>query len=390
MEDRKVPYGGILICLIIRVIVGAFFGIMTGISSLGPLSGNMGILTMIAGFMCIPTAILFFMRKPVFPIAFFITVILNMIGGFVIANNPLMRIAAMFLPIQSIMPVLVIIMDVLFLIYLIRSVRVRDIFGANLFRGGGGSINQPRPVYNQPPRTVNAPKAPPIREEHYQEEYNNQNYEPEPSRYYAPPQPSREYMPHTYQKPPQHKHTGLVVGLIVVGGIATTAFIMILMVFIMAGSLLGFGGSILGGGGGESLFGGNSLFGDSTSIEESGKTSMGIKEYINSEITSEISDLLTDKLNDSGFTYGFVDLKVFAEGNNLVLTVVADIPPTIYENDDKLNTFANELKSNSEVSSARKNVVDILSGDIKEKTDINSKVIIEYYAPDGSRIVSVG
>ncbi len=144
-QYQKEKFGGILICMIIRIIAGAFFSIMTGLSMvLQPMSGGVGMLTLIAGFMCAPAAILFFMRKPAFTWSFLIMIALNAIGGIVIASHPLMRLAAMFMPAQSLFLVLVIIMDALFVIFLLRSRRVAAIFGGNLFKAPGGVAWQPR------------------------------------------------------------------------------------------------------------------------------------------------------------------------------------------------------------------------------------------------------
>ncbi|MGI6153653.1 MAG: hypothetical protein ACOYJB_07475 [Christensenellaceae bacterium] len=142
--QQKEKLGAILVLLAIRVIAGAVLGTLTGLSMVvQPLSGGAGMLTMIAGFLCVVVAVLLFARKPAFTWAFLIMMALNAIGGIVIAAHPAMQLVSMFLPAQKIFLILIIIMDVLFVVYLIRSKKVASIFGANLFRSAGGAPYRP-------------------------------------------------------------------------------------------------------------------------------------------------------------------------------------------------------------------------------------------------------
>lgn len=132
---RKEPYGVILILLILRILGGAFYGILTAISATGPFAENVDaiLLLMLGELANIPTAIFFFLRKPYFSISYLIATALHMAGGILLSTGPFAALAARELSAQIGLFVPIVILDVLFLVYLALSPKVRAVFGANLF-----------------------------------------------------------------------------------------------------------------------------------------------------------------------------------------------------------------------------------------------------------------
>lgn len=426
---QKEKFGAILVLMVIRVIVGAVIGTMTGLSMVvQPLSGGYGALTMIAGFLCVPAAILFFTRKPAFTWSFLIMAALNAVGGIIIASHPAMRLVSMFLPAQKIFLVLIIIMDVLFIIYLIRSKKVASIFGSNLFQvsGGGAPYKRQAPPYRPQPQTRQ--QRPAQVYEQPVEQADSQPYQPpqgqpepqvyaqpqqqsyaQPQQGYTPPQPGyaqaqqqpygqqsqaygqpspppyqpqQQYAP-AYQNPKQMKR-GAFVGLCI--GISAAAVIIMSLVLnnyyekkysspsFGIDSLFG-GDSLFGDDSGDDIWGG--LFGSSDdsgeSYEEDGDAT-DLQGYVDSEIGRDVKNSLNEMLQPSR-SVSLSGLEI--EATSYGLDILCFLPEDYYiTNWDELNSAANEEN--------RANVAEVLQQDIYEKTGMrDAEILFIYYDEDG-------
>ncbi len=399
MEKRS--YGGILICMVVRIVLGALVGIAMGISAANPVMGGAGVGTMIAGFLCIPVAALFFLRKPYFPISFFAMVVVNIIGGIVLASNPFMKLAAMFLPVQTIMFVLVIIMDALFVVFLIRSVRVAEVFGTNLFRGGVLPNTANKAVVGPKKEANMAYQAPVQNYSKARPEFDGQkSVQKEPVQQhnaYAPQQNSaddfykekyeqaqreieqmrrsgqnvqQQNTQYNQQKP--RPKTGIIIAIC-----SAAAAVAIVIVLVMNLQMSGFMSMANTAGG---------LFSQLANGGEEGKS---IREYIAEEMTDEVRDTIVERLNESGYEYRFYFGTVSSYGNDMVLMLEVDVPDRILESDERLSELAKEIARDDKLNKARKKLSDILSGDAGQKTGKNVRVHFEFYAPDGTRLAVV-
>lgn len=133
---RKEPYGVILILLLLRILGGAFYGVLTVIALLGPFADHAGaaVPLMLGELFNIPAAVFFFLRKPYFPVTWLIATALHTAGGIFLSTGPYAVQAAQVLSGQVGMFIPIVILDALFLIYLILAPKVRAVFGVNLFR----------------------------------------------------------------------------------------------------------------------------------------------------------------------------------------------------------------------------------------------------------------
>lgn len=394
MEKRS--YGGILICMVIRIILGALIGILTGISAANPFMGNAGIMMMIAGFFCIPTAVLFFMRKPVFPLLFFIMIILNFIGGLVLANNPFMQIAAMFMPIQTIMLVLVLIMDILFVVYLIRSVRVSQVFGANLFKSSLPAFQQVKTQAAQFTQNAANHMRQNMQQNHTENVANgnaeqiNEDYK----RKYEQMQRQMEQMNRQYAQPgyapPQQyagvkkSKTGLIIGLCAIAAAVVIVILIVMNLNSPMNQLMSFSNSLMGGSSSTSQEDG--LFSQLMGSNKDEAEALGVREYLVEEVDRDVLDVLLERLNESGYDYELYGINVFTDKDNIVITLGVDLPERILLSDEKLLAAANELTQHKDLNAVRKDIASVLSADAKNKTGKNVKVIFEFFAPDNTRI----
>lgn len=130
VSRTKEPYGVLLIILLVRMTLGAFYGVMTVIAAMGPFSAHaeLVVLLMAGELANVPAVILFVLRRPSFPLSFLIATILHTAGGIVLSTSSVAALASQVLAAQTGLFIPVVIFDVLMLVYLARSKKARAVF----------------------------------------------------------------------------------------------------------------------------------------------------------------------------------------------------------------------------------------------------------------------